>query len=227
MNKLIAAVVTLLLPTLSARAAEPAKAAPTPAAANRAPSGPATYDSFRLIHTRNVFDPDRRPIRPPGSGGPAPVAPTLADYAALTGTMVSPEKTYAFFSGSRPEFNKVLSVNDKFVNATIAGITAQSIEIERDGKHTTILVGQTVPFDNQGTPGEPPVEAAPAEISSGVSAPTASGTPAYNNYYRQRGGGNNGGGGNGNYGNRGAATAATPASTPSGPPLTSKKSAAA
>ena len=185
MIKLLATITTaLLLPSLAC-AVEPAKPTPTPAAvANRAPSGPATYDSFRLIHTRNVFDPDRRPIRPVGSGTPAPSAPTPADYAALTGTMVSPEKTYAFFSGSRPEFNKVLSVRDKFANATISGITAQSIDIERDGKHTTVLVGQTVPFDNQTVPGEPPADAAPVEISASASASAASSTPVAAAIYR-------------------------------------------
>lgn len=177
MNRIFVIVAVALLPSV-ARAAEPAKPSPTPAAASRAPSGPPTYDSFRFIHNRNVFDPDRRPIRPGGSATPPPAAPTQADYAALTGTMVSAEKSYAFFSGSRPEFNKVLAVRDKFANATLLSITAQSIEIERDGKRTTVLVGQTVPFDNQTAPGEPPADAPSADPSSGASAPAASGTPA-------------------------------------------------
>lgn len=208
MIKNVAAIaIALLLPSL-ATAAEPAKPTPTPAATNHAPSGPANYDSFRLIHTRNVFDPDRRPIRPPGSSTPASAAPTQADYAALTGTMVSPEKTYAFFSGSRPDFNKVLSVRDKFVNATILGITAQSIEIERDGKHTTVLVGQTVPFDNQSAPGEPPGDVAPAGLSSSVPASAASGTPA--NTYRPAAGANSA--------YRPATAAGVPAAGPKGNP---------
>ena len=168
MNK-SAAVLALLLPWLAH--AEPA--APSPAAGT--PSGRPTYDSFRLIHTRNVFDPDRRPVRPVNSA-PAAVGPTRADYAALTGTMLSAEKSYAFFSGSRPEFNKVLSVHDNFANATITGITGQSIEIERGGKRTAILIGQTVPFDNQTAPGEPPAEAPTPEVSSSVSAPGSGGT---------------------------------------------------
>ena len=178
MNKPFAVMVfASLLPLLAD--AEPAKPSPSPAA--NAPVGPATYESFRFIHTRNVFDPDRRPIRPVGNT-PASSAPTQADYAALTGTMISPEKTYAFFSGSRPEFNKVLSVRDKFASATITDITGQSIEIERDGKRTTVQIGQTVPFDNQTAPGVPPVDALPADTSASVTAPVAAGTPA--NIYR-------------------------------------------
>ena len=130
-----------------------------------------TYDSFRLIHTRNVFDPDRRPVRPV-AGTPAPVA-TRADYTALTGTLLSAEKSYAFFSGSRPEFNRVLTVREKIANATITGITSANIEIERDGKHTTVAVGQTVPLDNQTAPGMPPAEVPAATAAVSTNNPLA------------------------------------------------------
>ena len=160
--------------------AEPAKPS-SPAPAN-APSLRPAYDSFRLVHTRNVFDPDRRPVRPANSAPPASAAPTRLDYAALTGTMLSEDKSYAFFSGSRPEFNKVLGMQGKIANATIAGITATSIEIERDGKRTTVAVGQTVPLDNQTAPGEPPADAPDAgppaaAVSSPAPGPGPAGTP--------------------------------------------------
>ncbi len=159
---------------LSRLHAEPAKPSPLPSPASAAsiPTLRPTYDTFRLVHTRNVFDPDRRPVRPV-STGPALVT-TRADYAALTGTLLSAEKSYAFFSGSRSEFNRVLTVREKIANATITGITSANIEIERDGKRTTIAVGQTVPFDNQTAPGLPPVEAPPAAISSTDSATSGS-----------------------------------------------------
>ncbi len=73
----------------------PASPSPAPATNNGRPA----YDSFRLIHTRNVFDPDRRPIRPPGSAASS-AAPTHADYVALTGIASDGEKSLAFFSGS-------------------------------------------------------------------------------------------------------------------------------
>ncbi len=181
MNRVLAAVALLASAflTFSRIHAEGAKPSPSPVAAARSvPSLRPSYDSFRLVHTRNVFDPDRRPVRPP-NGAPAPT--TRADYAALTGTMLLPDKTYAFFSGSRSEFNRVLTVREKIANATITGITALNIEVERDGKRTTVAIGQTVPFDNQTAPGVPPVEAPPdtPAPSAGSGAPataTAAGT---------------------------------------------------
>ena len=151
--------------------AEPAKPSPSPAPTASVSASRLTYDSFRLVHTRNVFDPDRRPVRPVAAASTP--APTRADYAVLTGTLLSAEKSSAFFSGSRPEFNKVLGVQGKIANATIRGITSANIEIERDGKRTTVAVGQTVPFDNQTAPGAPPVEAPPAAASSADGAASA------------------------------------------------------
>src|SRR4051812_39914350 len=69
------------------------------------------YNTFPTIRTRNVFDPERRPIlanrdQPTqdrrGSGR------TRANFINITGTMVSGNTSLAFFSGSRPEYSKVL-----------------------------------------------------------------------------------------------------------------------
>ncbi len=172
MNKFFSAF-TLAAALLVGAHAEPAKPSPSPAP--RPPSGPPTYDSFRLVRTRNVFDPDRRPVRPV-TNAPAPVA-GRADYVTLTGTLLTPDKTYAFFSGSRSEFNRVLTVKERIASATIAGITVQHIEIERDGKRTVVAVGQTVPFDNQTAPGVPPVAEPPAPVAASVDG-AASGSAA-------------------------------------------------
>ncbi len=151
---------------------------PTAAADAPSPTGPLTYDNFKLVHTRNVFDPDRRPVRP------ANATPTggRADYVALTGTMINTDKSYAFFSGSRSDFNRVLSVGDKIANARLTEITPLNIVVERDGRRINVAVGQTVPLDAKSVPGAPPVNvvdtAAPNPGSVDAVAPTASNNPA-------------------------------------------------
>ncbi len=150
-------------------------------AASPAPSGsPGTaphsgYDAFRLFHTRNVFDPDRRPPHVLASDTPPPATPppTRTDFVALTGTMLQPDRSLAFFSGSRAEFNKVLSVRDHIAGAEITQITPASIEIDRAGKKTQVSVGQTVPFDGSAVPGAAP-DAFAAAPSTGSSAATGS-----------------------------------------------------
>jgi len=124
------------------------------------------YDAYSLLRTRNIFDPERQPGMNNTSATPAPApAQTSADYAALTGTMITAEKTLAFFSGSRPEYNAVLTTNGKIAGARINKITANSVEVERNGKHVTVAVGQTVPLDSSSAP-----TAAPASSPSTTTA---------------------------------------------------------
>ena len=162
-----------ILPSASAQQAVPP--------AHPVPTGPLTYESFRLLHLRNVFDPDRRPIRP--TTITTNVATGRADYLALTGTLIDSDKSYAFFSGSRSDFNKVLTVRDKIANATITQITPLNIVVERTGKSVNVAVGQTVPLDDKSAPGPAPsnlVEVTATSIERPAAgtddAPPASGT---------------------------------------------------
>ena len=160
-----------------AAAAPPAKPSPSPAAnAN----GRQTYDSFRLIHVRNVFDPDRRPPRPANAPAPA-AAPTRTDYVVLTGIAMDGEKSLAFFSGSRADFNKVISTGEQIAGAKVSKITPMSIEVERKSRHLTVAVGQTVPLDDKSAPGPAPAEASDAPAGATPAdnhAATASASPA-------------------------------------------------
>ena len=140
------------------------------------------YDAFRLFHTRNVFDPDRRPPRVAGGATPptATPPPTRADFVALTGTMLDRDRSLAFFSGSRAEYNKVLSVRDRIAGAEITQITPVSIEIDRAGRKTQVSVGQTVPFDGSAAPGLAPAPETFASAPSTGSAAAAGTAPDVN-----------------------------------------------
>jgi hypothetical protein len=118
-----------------------------------------SYDKFAMVRTRNIFDPDRQANGPMTSSTTAASASptTAADYAALTGTLVTADKVLAFFSGSRPEFNKVLPLHGDIAGATITAITSASIIVERAGKPITIAVGQTVPLDGTTAPMAAPI----------------------------------------------------------------------
>ena len=139
----------LFLFVADAANAAPAKSAPTPAAV----VARQTFESFRMIQSRNIFDPSRQPIRPAStyqSQTSAPVART--DYAALTGTLVTEDKQLAFFSGSRADFNKVLPVNSTIAGFKITRITTSEVEVDRgDGKKSVVPIGQTLPISGPST----------------------------------------------------------------------------
>src|SRR5215207_2268171 len=58
------------------------------------------FGAFKLLRTRNVFDPERRATRTDSGSRPQTLT-SRPDYLTLTGTMVSEGKTLAFFTGSR------------------------------------------------------------------------------------------------------------------------------
>lgn len=134
------------------------------------------FEAYALLRTRNIFDPERQP----GATAAASVqsAPGHGDFAALTGILVTPEKTLAFFSGSRPEYNSVLPVGGTITGARLTRISADTIEIERDGKHTLIAVGQTVPLDAASVPGPAPTIDVSATAAPSPASDTPSSSPA-------------------------------------------------
>ncbi len=142
------------------------------------------YDTFRTLQTRNIFDPDRRPMVPPAT--PQATQPaSSADYVALTGVMVTSEKSLAFFSGSRSEYSKVVAVNADIAGAKLMKITPANIEVERDGKRISVNVGQTVPLNASAQPGAAPIAATTAATlpesspsSAATNAPSSTAPPA-------------------------------------------------
>lgn len=139
------------------------------------PAAAKGYEAFRMVQTRNIFDPDRRPISPqPSSRVQTPVA-SRADYVALTGIMVTSDKALAFFSGSRADYNKVLAVNGDIAGAKLTKITTAAIEVERDGKRTSVAVGQTVPLDASAPSAAPENLPPPATTTT---TPSANAPPA-------------------------------------------------
>jgi hypothetical protein len=132
------------------------------------------FESFKLVRSRNIFDPDRRP--PPSQNGAAASAVPIvqSDYVALTGTLLTSDKALAFFSGSRADFNQVLPVKSKIAGVTITKITVDNITIDRAGKTATVPVGWTVPLNGSAPAPAPVPDALPAPAAFGAApAPAA------------------------------------------------------
>ena len=136
-----------------------------------APAKKTGYDGYPLLQTRNIFDPERLPGITTAPAAAQTPSPTAADYAALKGTLLAADKTLAFFSGSRAEFNKVLAVGGKIAGATVTQITFDFIEVEREGKRIRIAVGQTVPLNASALPGTAPTSAPASTFTTPTNTP--------------------------------------------------------
>ena len=149
-----------------------------PTLLSAAPPSPApvrklSYDNYRFVRTRNIFDPERKPGVVVVAPSQIP-APTQADYVALTGILLTSEKSLAFFSGSRPEYNKVLAVSGTLCGATVVKITEANIEVTRGKMRFTIAVGQTLPLTANAVPGPAPGVAPVLATGSAASMPSTS-----------------------------------------------------
>lgn len=172
----------LLFPIVSVgaqRSSSRGTSAPPPAPAPSSPTAEKGYNAFKLVRTRNIFDPERRPIRTDAPATTNPKSGSSSNSSrvsriTLTGTMVTADRSLAFFSGSQNEF-KVLPVNDKISGFTIKAISAAYVDLEKDGKPYNLAVGKQLTLDGSNisfTTPPPPSD----DSSSAPPAPAPSGT---------------------------------------------------
>ena len=131
-------------PVPAAPAAKAATTAPAPGSAPArataaSPLTPAaSFESFRLISDRNIFNPNRTVRRAPA---PEEVVPRI-DVISLVGTMNSDRGLVAFFDGSDPALRKTLKTGESVGPFKVTRIASEGVEVEREGQATLLRVGQ-------------------------------------------------------------------------------------
>lgn len=88
-------------------------------------NGPARlpFSAFRVIAELNIFDPNRVP------SGPRPVQAPTAEYFGLCGTMRLDKGTFAVFSGSSSQYERVLKVSDSIAGYKLTHIAPDSVKL--------------------------------------------------------------------------------------------------
>jgi len=118
-----------------------AAATPASAAAKASPTAAkGSFDSFRLIGDRNIFDPNRR-SRSARSASNEPPPPT-GDTIAFVGTMDYDKGIFAFFDSSDARYRKVLPEGGALAEFVVKHVEARSVDLTRDGKVTTLQITQ-------------------------------------------------------------------------------------
>ena len=118
---------------ISAKASD--AAAPTNTAAG------SSFESFKIISERNIFNQNRSSRtarRDDARSKPAPVVHALS----LVGTMSFDKGTFAFFDGSRPEYKKPLKAGEKIAGYEIKEIKPNGVKIANETNQFELKVGQ-------------------------------------------------------------------------------------
>jgi len=100
------------------------------------PAAP-TFETYRLVGDRNIFNPNRIG-RSRSSEAPAP----RNDVISFVGTMQYEKGLFAFFDSPDAAYRKALNEGGALGKFTVKGITADSVELERDAKPLTLRMGQ-------------------------------------------------------------------------------------
>jgi hypothetical protein len=95
-----------------------------------------SFDAFRSIGERNIFDPNRvgrNEDEPP----PQPV-----ETISLVGTMRYSKGLFAFFDSPDSNYRKALHEGNTIAQFTVKRITPDGVELTRDSQQVSLTIGQ-------------------------------------------------------------------------------------
>jgi len=102
-----------------------------------------SFDSYRLIWDRNIFNPNRRAFRNVVEAT-RPPDPPPADQLSLSGTMIFEEGSFAFFTGTQSTYQKVAKLGDEIAGFRIAAIETEGVSLERENEKLELPVGKSL-----------------------------------------------------------------------------------
>jgi hypothetical protein len=126
----------------------PRPAAPRERAPGTAAAGPApvSFDSFKLVVDRNIFDPNRTRRGSFGSVRP----PRAVDSFSLVGTMSYGKGTFAFFDGSSAEYRKALKTSGKIADYKLTEIADRRVKLASGTNIVEMTVGTQLRREEEG-----------------------------------------------------------------------------
>lgn len=112
----------------------------------RSPSR-SSFDSFRIVLDRNIFDPNRRARQPytRPTPRPRPALPPPTERISLRGALIHETATsqvvVAFFDGSRSEYNATVKPGDTIGGFRAAAVGTSRVILEKDGRRFDLPIG--------------------------------------------------------------------------------------
>ena len=111
-----------------------------------------TFSAFQIISDRNIFNPNRY-----AHSAPRTYTPRVTRHSTsftLAGVMSYSQGetpgTYAFFDGTSPELRKVLQPAGVIADFKVAGITFDSVTLQRETNQTVLKVGMQMRQESAG-----------------------------------------------------------------------------
>jgi hypothetical protein len=110
---------------------------------------PGSFDEFKLITRRNIFDPNRSAPGRPRRTEETP-KPKRIDYMNLVGAMSYEKGRFAFFDGSSSEYRKSVKLGDSIAGYKVADVTANKVTLASGDKRIELPVGGQLKREDEG-----------------------------------------------------------------------------
>lgn len=111
-----------------------------------------SYDSFRAVSDRNIFNPNRyargsgRTTAPRTSSTPA----SRVESFSLVGIMAYESGVFAFFDGTKSDYKLALKTDGKIGEYTVAEVTPEHVTITESTNNITLKVGMQMRREDEG-----------------------------------------------------------------------------
>lgn len=109
-----------------------------------APAQSVDFAGFRIISQRNIFNLNRVP---PRTGNVPAVQAVVADAFSLVGTMTYEKGAFAFFDGTRPEYQKVIQPTNTIAGYKLVAVLPSSVRLETRGAQFEMKLGMQLRRD--------------------------------------------------------------------------------
>jgi hypothetical protein len=99
---------------------------------------PMSFEAFKVIAQRNIFDPNRSArngARPPEE------RPKRTEMFTLVGAIAYEKGEFAFFEGTSSEYRKSVKSGDNFAGYKVTQVTPKGVHLEAEGKSVQLPVG--------------------------------------------------------------------------------------
>lgn len=109
-----------------------------------------TFDSFRLISDRNIFNPNRSGTRSRSSSTNETRRTAQVESVTLGGTMSYEKGSVAFFVSNTSQYRKSTKVGETIAGYAVKTIAPDHVELEKEGAKLELKVGKSLRREDGG-----------------------------------------------------------------------------
>ncbi len=203
--------ITALLVAAHTASAQTRTNAPAPQATAKSvakPTPAASFEAFKNVPDRNIFNSRRFAGRTGETPPPAPRRDPVVEMFSLLGTLDYPKGSVAFFEGSSPSHRKPVKVDESIAGCKVTAIEPDLVRLETAGKPFELKVGYMLRREDDGEWKMREAER-PSDYGSPVSSTSGLGS-SHDPRFGSSSGGRDSRGGGSSFGSRDARSGNTP-----------------